>query len=87
MEKDKKDLKCPMPNCKSNWIDRKSSLEEFNPKMEIYVCLRCMCHFRKDGTIIKDGDFEKYERLYKESKERKRKRKKRKVKKKASRKG
>jgi hypothetical protein len=59
------------PECSSDWISRKSSLEEFNPNLEILVCCRCMCHFKKDGTILEKGDRAKYDRLYKESKKRK----------------
>lgn len=65
------EIKCPQ--CKSDRILPKSNQEEFNPKHEVLVCCKCMCHFKKNGEVIKDGrTFEPYKPRKKKSRRRSR---------------
>lgn len=79
MDMKEKNTSNKCPECDSEWISPLSSLKEFNPE-DLLCCCKCMCHFRKDGTVVKNGDRAKFDRLEKERLKPKRKKRKRKSK-------
>jgi len=74
-----KKIVCPMSNCKSDKVYPKGSSKEVEG---ILVCIKCLCHFKEDGTILRDGDRMKFDRLEKALKKRRRKKSKKNKKKK-----